>query len=77
MIVKSTGYFCKKCPVLFIRKEPRMKLKTKLVIVFLVVMILPMIFITVGVHMIGRGESGEVMQLYIMLDDITTALLFY
>ena len=29
-------------------KEPRMKLKTKLVIVFLAVMILPMIFITVG-----------------------------
>ena len=54
-----------------------MKLKTKLVIVFLAVMILPMIFITVGVHMIGRGESGEVMQLYMMLVVITTALLIY
>lgn len=54
-----------------------MKLKTKLIIVFLAVMILPMIFISIAVHMIGRGEAGEVLQLYITLVVITTALLIY
>ena len=54
-----------------------MKLKTKLVIVFLAVMILPIIFITIATHMIGRGETGEVMQLYMILVVITTALLIY
>ena len=54
-----------------------MKLRTKLVIVFLTVMILPVIFMTIAVYAIGPGEAGEVLQLYMLLVFITTALLIY
>lgn len=54
-----------------------MKLKTKLVIVFLAVMILPMIFMTVAVNTIGTGEANEIQQLYMILVCITTGLLIY
>ena len=54
-----------------------MKLRTKLIIVFLAVIILPTIFMNVGIHTFGRGEAGEILQLYILLVFITTALLIY
>ena len=54
-----------------------MKLRTKLVIVFLAVMILPMIFMTVAVNTIGTGEANEIQQLYMILVCITTGLLIY
>ena len=54
-----------------------MKLRTKLIIVFLAVIILPTIFMNVGIHTFGRGEAAEILQLYILLVFITTALLIY
>ena len=59
------------------KEEQPMKLRTKLVIVFLTVMILPVIFMTIAVYAIGPGEAGEVLQLYMLLVFITTALLTY
>ena len=59
------------------KEEQPMKLRTKLVIVFLTVMILPVIFMTIAVYAIGPGEAGEVLQLYMLLVFITTALLIY
>ena len=55
-----------------------MKLRTKLIIVFMAVMILPTIFMTVATHTFGtEGEASEILQLYMMLVFFTTALLIY
>ena len=55
-----------------------MKLKTKLVIVFITVMILPTIFMSVAMYTFGTGgEAAEILQLYMMLVFLTTALLIY
>ena len=42
-----------------------MKLRTKLVIVFMAVMILPMIFMTVAMHTFVPGKADELQQLYL------------
>lgn len=52
-----------------------MKLKTKLIIVFMIVMILPVIFMTAVVHTIGSEEVNEIQELYMILVFATTALL--
>ena len=54
-----------------------MKLRTKLIIVFMAVMILPMFFMTIAVHTLGTDEASEIQQLYMMLVFLTTALLIY
>ena len=54
-----------------------MKLRTKLIIVFMAVMILPMIFMTVAVRTFGTSEGSEIQQLYMILVFLTTALLIY
>lgn len=54
-----------------------MKLKTKLVIAFMAVMILPTIFTTIAMHtFVGRG-GGEFQQLYLMIVFFTAAILVY
>ena len=54
-----------------------MKLRTKLVIVFMAVMILPMIFTTVAMHTFGPGRADEIQQLYMAVVFLTAALLIY
>ena len=54
-----------------------MKLRTKLVIVFMAVMILPMIFTTVAMHTFVPGRADEIQQLYLVVVFLTAALLIY
>lgn len=54
-----------------------MKLRTKLVIVFMAVMILPMIFTTVAMHTFVPGRADEIQQLYMAVVFLTAALLIY
>lgn len=54
-----------------------MKLRTKLIIVFMAVMILPMIFMTIAIHTLGTSGANEIQQIYIMLVFMTTTLLIY
>lgn len=54
-----------------------MKLRTKLVIVFMSVMILPMIFTTVAMHTFVPGRADEIQQLYLAVVFLTAALLIY
>ncbi len=54
-----------------------MKLKTKLVIAFMAVMILPTMFTTVALHTFVRQEVGEYQQLYLLIVFFTAALLIY
>lgn len=54
-----------------------MKLKTKLIIVFMVVIILPMTFTTVVMHTFAPGKASEIQQIYQLVVFITTALLIY
>ena len=54
-----------------------MKPRTKLVIVFMAVMILPMIFTTVAMHTFVPGRADEIQQLYMAVVFLTAALLIY
>ena len=59
------------------RKDFCMKLRTKLVIVFMAVMILPMIFTTVAMHTFVPGRADEIQQLYLAVVFVTAGLLIY
>ncbi len=52
-----------------------MKLKTKLVIAFMSVMVLPTVFTTVLIMMFAPRKAGEVQQLYLLVVSVTAALL--
>ena len=54
-----------------------MKLRTKLVIVFMAVMILPMTFTTVAMHTFVPGKADEIQQLYLAVVFLTAGLLIY
>ena len=54
-----------------------MKLRTKLIVAFMSVMILPMIFLNVVLHTFASREVGELQQLYMIVVFITTTLLIY
>lgn len=54
-----------------------MRLKTKLVIAFMSVMILPTIFTTVAMQTFASREAGEIQQLYLMVVFMTAAMLIY
>ncbi len=45
-----------------------MKLRTKLIVAFMSVMILPMIFLNVVMHTFASREVGELQQLYMIVD---------
>ena len=59
------------------RKDNSMKLRTKLIIVFMAVMILPMTFTTVAMHTFVPGKADEIQQLYLAVVFLTAALLIY
>jgi len=52
-----------------------MKLRTKLAIVFIVVMIFPMLFTVLAMHALAPGRGTEIQQLYLIAVVVTTALL--
>lgn len=54
-----------------------MKLKTKLIIAFMVVMVFPTIITLVAMYMISSRKVGEIQQLYLMIVCITAVLLIY
>ena len=54
-----------------------MKLRTKLLIVFTAVMILPTIFTTVAMHTFAPERVNEIQQMYLMVVFLTTGLLIY
>ena len=57
-----------------------MKLKTKLILAFMTVMILPTIFAIIAMYTFapkGAGELGEIQQLYLLVVFLTAALLIY
>ena len=54
-----------------------MRLKTKLVIAFMSVMILPTIFTTVAMQTFASQEAGEIQQLYLLVVFMTAAMLIY
>ena len=54
-----------------------MKLKTKLIVAFMSVMILPMIFLNVVMHTFAPRAVGELQQLYMIVVFITTTMLIY
>ena len=54
-----------------------MKLKTKLVVAFMAVMILPTIFTMVAMYAIAPRKVGEIQQLYLLIVFMTAALLVY
>lgn len=54
-----------------------MKLKTKLIVAFMSVMILPMIFLIVVMHTFAPRAVGELQQLYMIVVFITTTMLIY
>lgn len=54
-----------------------MKLRTKLVIVFMAVMILPTIFMSVVMNTFAPQGVSELQQIYMLLVFLTTALLIY
>lgn len=54
-----------------------MRLKTKLVIAFMTVMILPTIFTTVALYTFASSEVDEFRQLYLLIVFLTAALLIY
>ena len=61
----------------FEQEELRMKLRTKLVIVFLAVMFLTAFFTTVAMHTFAFEKASEIQQLYLLVVIITTGLLIY
>lgn len=54
-----------------------MKLKMKLVIAFLVMMILPMVFIIVAMHMFEPRGNGEILQMFLIILSATMFLLIF
>lgn len=54
-----------------------MKLKTKLIIAFMIVMILPTIFTTVAVHAFAPEKANEYQQFYLLIVFCTASLLIY
>ena len=54
-----------------------MKLRTKLLIVFISVMILPTIFTFVAMHTFAPERVNEIQQMYLMVVFLTTGLLIY
>ena len=54
-----------------------MKLRTKLLIVFISVMILPTIFTSVAMHTFAPERVNEIQQMYLMVVFLTTGLLIY
>ena len=54
-----------------------MKLKTKLIIAFMAMMILPMVFLIVARRMFEPREIGEVQQMFLIIVFFTAALLVY
>ena len=51
-----------------------MKLRTKLLIVFISVMILPTIFTSVAMHTFAPERVNEIQQMYLMVVFLTTGL---
>lgn len=65
-------------PIIKSRQEGRrMKLKTKLIVAFMAVMILPTIFTLVAMYAIAPRRVGEIQQLYLLIVFMTAALLVY
>ena len=54
-----------------------MKLKTKLIIAFMTVMILPTIFTTVAMYTFAPRKVNEIQQVYLLIVFLTAALLIY
>lgn len=54
-----------------------MKLKMKLVIAFLVMMILPMMFIIMAMHMFEPRGNGEILQMFLIILFVTMFLLIF
>ena len=54
-----------------------MKLKTKLIIAFMTVMILPTIFTTVAMYTFSSRKVNEIQQIYLLIVFLTAALLIY
>lgn len=52
-----------------------MKLKTKLIIAFMTVMILPTIFTTVAMYTFAPRKVNEIQQVYLLIVFLTAALL--
>ena len=61
----------------FLWEALEMKLRTKLVIVFLAVMFLTAFFTTVAIHTFAFEKASEIQQLYLLVVIITTGLLIY
>lgn len=54
-----------------------MKLKTKLIVAFVLVMIFPTLATMAGMYMIAPNRAGEIQQMYLLIVCITTAILIY
>ena len=54
-----------------------MKLKTKLVIAFILVMIFPTFVTMAGMHMLAPNKAGEIQQMYLIIVCVTTAVLIW
>ena len=54
-----------------------MKLKTKLVIAFILVMIFPTFVTMAGMHMLAPNKAGEIQQMYLIIVCVTTAVLVW
>ena len=54
-----------------------MKLKTKLVIAFILVMIFPTFVTMAGMHMLAPSKAGEIQQMYLIIVCVTTAVLVW
>lgn len=54
-----------------------MKLKTKLIIAFMAMMILPTVFLIVARHMFEPKEIGEIQQMFLVIVFFTAAILVY
>ena len=52
-----------------------MKLRTKLIIAFVVVMIFPVTFALIAMHAFVPGRGAEIQQLYLIAVVLTTAFL--
>ena len=54
-----------------------MKLKTKLVIAFILVMIFPTFVTMAGMRMLAPNKAGEIQQMYLIIVCVTTAVLVW
>ncbi len=55
----------------------KMKLKTKLILAFMIVMILPTLFIAIAMSAFAPNPGGDIMQMYLIVVFFTAALLIY